>query len=110
MISSILSIFGHAFVGLLFGAAVCGAIYYQQHKKHRQGDFTFMQGYLMTVMLFSMILGLLAGLSWWALLLIAVIITPIGLMMVILDHEYYMKHAQAFANDILPSFKKYDIC
>src|SRR3989338_2183474 len=101
MISSILSILGHAFLGFLFGAAVCGAIYYQQHKKHRQGDFNFMHGYLLTIIPFSIILGLLAGLSWWALLLIAVIITHIGLMMVILDHEYYVKHAQAFANDIL---------
>jgi amino acid transporter len=110
MIHNLLSLFGHAFLGLFFGAAVCACIYYRDHKKHQAGDITFLHGYIMTIMPFSVILGLLAGLSWWALLLIAVIVTPVGLMMVILDGQYYLKQAKSLAYEILPSYKKYDMC
>ncbi|KAL0483943.1 crcB [Acrasis kona] len=106
MILNLASVIGHALLGALIGVAACFAIFSVQKNKDPTKKAQFIQGYMLTIVPFTTILGLLASLSWWALLIVFVIITPIGIAMVMLDSEYYKAQASSLLGDFMPSYKK----
>jgi hypothetical protein len=64
MISELISMFSHGFFGLLAGAAACFVIYAAKQKQYNRGDFSFIHLYLITILPFSFIIGLMTGISF----------------------------------------------